>query len=174
LDAFEPRVRERVADWVYGIDNDDFPSVVGRHLRTRGLSLAVAESATGGELAALITEAPGASEYFRAGFVAYTRAAKESLGVEPAILDAYGTIAEETTRSLARAARARADADVSVATTGVAGPDPAEDKPVGLLHIVVDVQGRQTCHETRYSTTRTEYKRRAALEALYHLWRELK
>jgi nicotinamide-nucleotide amidase len=63
---------------------------------------------------------------------------------------------------------------VAVATTGVAGPDASEGKPVGLLHIVVDVAGRQVCQETRYSTTRTEYKRRGALEALYLLWRELK
>ena len=175
LDEFEPRVRERVAEWLYGLsESDQFPTVVGALLRQRGLSLAVAESATGGQLASLVTEAPGASDYFRAGFVAYSRAAKEALGVSPAILDEHGTIAQETTRALASAARQRAGADVAVATTGVAGPDPSEDKPVGVLHIVVDIQGRQVCQETRYSTTRTEYKRRGALEALYLLWRELK
>ena len=175
LESFEPRVRERVAEWLYGLSEaDQFPAVVGALLRQRGLSLAVAESATGGQLASLVTEAPGASDYFRAGFVAYSRAAKEALGVSPAILDEHGTIAQETTRALASAARTRGGADVAVATTGVAGPDPSEDKPVGLLHIVVDIQGRQVCQETRYSTTRTEYKRRGALEALYLLWRELK
>ena len=61
-----------------------------------------------------------------------------------------------------------------MATTGNARPDASEDKPVGLLHIVVDIGGRQVCQETRYSTTRTEYKRRGAQEALYLLWRELK
>jgi nicotinamide-nucleotide amidase len=63
---------------------------------------------------------------------------------------------------------------VAVATTGNAGPDASEDKPVGLLHMVVDIEGRQVCQETRYSTTRSEYKRRGALEALALLWRELK
>src|SRR4029453_15247020 len=58
LDGFEPRVRERVSEWLYGTESDDFPSVVGALLRSRGLKLAVAESATGGQLAALITEAP--------------------------------------------------------------------------------------------------------------------
>jgi nicotinamide-nucleotide amidase len=86
----------------------------------------------------------------------------------------HGTVAQETTRALAAAAREAAGADVSVATTGNAGPDASEDKPVGLLHMVVDIQGRQVCQETRYSTTRTEYKRRGALEALSLLWRELK
>ena len=65
-------------------------------------------------------------------------------------------------------------AQVAVATTGNAGPDASEDKPVGLLHMVVDIEGRQVCQETRYSTTRSEYKRRGALEALALLWRELK
>jgi nicotinamide-nucleotide amidase len=174
LDAFEPRVRERVAEHVYGGEADDFPKVLGNVLRTRGLKLAVAESATGGALAALITEAPGASDYFVAGYTAYSRAAKESLGVPSAILDQFGTIAPETTAALAAAARQTAGADIAIATTGNAGPDASEDKPIGVLYMVVDINGQQTCHETRYSTTRTEYKRRGALEALYHLWRELR
>jgi nicotinamide-nucleotide amidase len=174
LDDFEPRVRERVAEWVYGGESDSFPAVVGALLRERGLTLTVAESATGGQLASLITEASGASDYFVGGYVVYSAAAKLALGVSPRVLDEHGTVALATTQALAAAARAQAGADVAVATTGVAGPNESEGKPVGLLHMVVDIQGRQVAQETRYSTTRTEYKRRAALEALYLLWRELK
>jgi nicotinamide-nucleotide amidase len=174
LDEFEPRVRERVSEWVYGGESDSFPAVVGALLRQRQLKLAVAESATGGQLASLITEAPGASDYFLAGYVAYSAAAKQALGVSPAVIDEFGTVARETTQALAAAARAASGAHVAVATTGNAGPDASEDKPVGLLHIVVDIEGRQVCQETRYSTTRSEYKRRGALEALALLWRELK
>ncbi|MBV9546048.1 MAG: competence/damage-inducible protein A, partial [Chloroflexi bacterium] len=162
IDAFEPRVRERVTEWVYGTENDDFPSVVGALLRRKGLSLSVAESATGGQLASLITEAPGASDYFVAGYVAYSRAAKEALGVPKDVLDAHGTVARETTQALAAAAREKAHTDIAIATTGNAGPTASEDQPVGILHIVVDLQGRQVCQETRYSTTRAEYKRRGA------------
>jgi nicotinamide-nucleotide amidase len=174
LDEFEPKVRERVLEWVYGGESDSFPAVVGDLLRRRGLKLAVAESATGGQLASLITEAPGASDYFLAGYVAYSAAAKQALGVSPEILAEHGTVAQATTQALAAAARQASGADVAVATTGNAGPDASEDKPVGLLHMVVDIQGRQVCQQTRYSTTRTEYKRRGALEALHLLWRELK
>jgi len=174
LDAFEPTVRERVSEWVYGGENDSFPAVVGALLRNRGLKLAVAESATGGQLASLITEAPGASDYFIAGYVAYSAKAKQALGVSPEILAEYGTVAQATTQALAAAARQASGADVAVATTGNAGPDASEAKPIGLLHMVVDIQGRQVCQETRYSTTRIEYKRRGALEALHLLWRELK
>jgi nicotinamide-nucleotide amidase len=174
LDAFEPRVRERVSDWVYGGEADTFPAVVGAILRERGLKLTTAESATGGQLASLITEAPGASDYFVAGYVAYSAEAKHALGVNTETLARFGTVASETTRALAAAARKAARADVAVATTGNAGPSASEDKPVGVLYTVVDIGGRQVCSETRYSTTRTEYKRRGALDALYLLWRELK
>src|SRR6266567_7351589 len=100
LDAFEPRVRERVSEWVYDGESDSFPAVVGAMLRERRLKLAVAESATGGQLASLITEAPGASDYFLAGYVAYSAAAKHALGVPQEILDAHGTVARETTQAL--------------------------------------------------------------------------
>src|SRR5262249_30882016 len=79
LDAFEPLVHARVQEWLYGTEGDDFPGVVGKLLRQQNLKLAVAESATGGQLAALITESSGASDYFLAGYVAYSRAAKEAL-----------------------------------------------------------------------------------------------
>ena len=174
LDKFEPRVRERVADWLYGTEPDSFPAVVGAILRQRGLKLAVAESATGGQLASLITEAPGASDYFLAGYVAYSADAKIALGVSPDVIREHGTVAEETTRALASAARARSGADVAIATTGNAGPSASEDRPVGILHMVADIQGRQVAQETRYSTTRTEFKRRGALEALALLWRDIK
>jgi nicotinamide-nucleotide amidase len=174
LDEFEPQVRARVAEWVYGGEADSFPAVVGAILRERGLRLATAESATGGQLASLITEAAGASDYFVAGYVTYSAAAKRALGVSEETLERYGTVAQETTSAMAVAARQAANADVAVATTGNAGPGASEDKPVGVLHTVVDVNGRQVCTETRYSTTRTEYKRRGALDALYLLWRELK
>jgi nicotinamide-nucleotide amidase len=174
LEQFEPRVRERVGEWLYGTESDSFPAVVGAMLRQRGLKLATAESATGGQLASLITEAPGASDYFVAGYVVYSAEAKRALGVSDEILQRHGTVAAETTQALAAAARESANADVSVATTGNAGPGASEDKPIGVLHIVVDIEGRQACQETRYSTTRTEYKRRGALDALYLLWHELK
>ncbi len=173
IDAFEPVVRERVGAWFYGYENASFPSVVGDLLRARGLTLAVAESATGGQLAALITDAPGASDYFLGGTVVYSRAAKEALGVPASVLDAHGTIADETTRALASAVRSAFGAGAAVATTGVAGPGDSEGKPAGTFHIAVDVGGEIASVSTRYSTTRVEFKRRGALEALYLLWRQL-
>ena len=174
LDEFEPHVKARVEEFVYGGEVANFPQVVGAILRDRGLTLAVAESATGGQLASLITDAPGASDYFLSGYVVYSAAAKAALGVPRTTLAQFGTVAAETTQALAAAARAAARADIAIATTGNAGPGASEEKPIGVLYTVVDIQGVQTCQETRHSTTRTEYKRRGALEALAMLWRELK
>ncbi len=174
LEVFEPRVRERVGQWIYGGESDSLPAVVGALLRQRGLSLAVAESATGGQLASLITEAAGASEYFRGGVVVYSPEAKRELGVPAEVLQRFGTVAPETSRALARAVRERYGAGAGIATTGVAGPGAANGIPEGTLHIAVDVGGQTSTETTRYSTTRTEYKRRGALEALYQLWRDLR
>jgi nicotinamide-nucleotide amidase len=174
IDAFEPAVQERVEPWFYGYEADSLPAVVGGLLRRHGLSLAVAESATGGRLADLITEAAGASDYFLGGSVVYSREAKARLGVPSGVLDAHGTIALETTRALASAARAYFRADAAIATTGVAGPGAAGEIPEGTLYVAVDVEGALHEQATRYSTTRTEFKRRGALDGLYLLWRELR
>jgi nicotinamide-nucleotide amidase len=174
IEAFEPRVQERVGSFFYGYEADSFPAVVGSLLREHGLTLAVAESATGGRLADLITEAPGASDYFRGGVVVYSREAKLGLGVPAEILDAHGTIAPETTRALAAAARRHFGADAAIATTGVAGPGGMDEIPDGTLYVAADIRGQVVEEATRYSTTRTEYKRRGALEALFLLWRELR
>jgi nicotinamide-nucleotide amidase len=174
LGELETRVKEKVGRWHYGYETDNLPMVVGNLLRERGLSLAVAESATGGRLASMITDAPGASDYFKAGFVAYSRAAKEALGVPGDVLERHGTVAKETAVAMARAAREQAGADVAVATTGTAGPTGVEGQPVGVLHLAVDVQGRVVSVETHHLTTRVEFKRRGSFEALTLLWRELR
>ncbi len=148
--------------------------MVGGLLREQGLTLAVAESATGGRLADLITEAPGASDYFRGGAVVYSREAKARLGVSADILDRFGTVAAETSRALAAAARREFGASVAIATTGVAGPGLFGEIPEGTLFVAVDVEGELSEQATRYSTTRTEFKRRGALDGLYLLWRELR
>jgi len=148
--------------------------VVGGLLRRRGLTLAVAESATGGQLASLITEAAGASDYFVGGVVAYSRAAKEQLGVPAGVLDRHGTIAEETTRELARAARRRFEADVAIATTGVAARARLRTARRRARCTWSSTWPGAPNARHRYSTTRTEFKRRGALEALALLWRELR
>jgi PncC family amidohydrolase len=105
----------------------------------RGLKVAVAESCTGGLIAAAITEIPGSSGYFLGGVVSYSNDAKESLlDVPHALLEERGAVSREVAAAMAAGARARFGADLAVAVTGVAGPDGGTlDKPVGLVYIGV-------------------------------------
>jgi len=105
-------------------------------LRARGHTLAVAESLTGGLLAATIVGVPGASEAFRGGLVVYATDLKTRLaGVPPELLDAHGPVHPDVAAALAAGARRACTADWGLATTGVAGPDPQGGQPVGTVYL---------------------------------------
>ena len=107
-----------------------------------GRSLAVAESLTGGLLAAALVDVPGASTVFRGGVVAYATDLKSALlGVDPALLDARGAVDPQVAAQMAAGVRKRLDADVGVSTTGVAGPDPQDGQSPGTVYVAVDVRG---------------------------------
>jgi PncC family amidohydrolase len=105
----------------------------------RGLSVAVAESCTGGLVADAITDIPGSSGYFLGGVVSYSNAAKEQLLDVPAdVLAAHGAVSAQVARGMAEGVRSRFNADIGIAVTGVAGPDGgSEAKPVGLTYVAV-------------------------------------
>jgi nicotinamide-nucleotide amidase len=110
--------------------------VVVAVLTGRGLSVAVAESLTGGLLAAALVEVPGASVVFRGGIVAYATDLKATLlGVPWPLLERYGAVHADVAGAMAEGVRTRLGATFGVATTGVAGPDPADGQPVGTVHI---------------------------------------
>ena len=107
-------------------------------LRTAGHTVAAAESLTGGLLAAALTSIPGASEAVRGGVVSYATDLKATLlGVPQAMLDAHGAVYAGVAAAMADGVRQRLGATFGVATTGVAGPDPADGQPVGTVHIAV-------------------------------------
>ena len=102
--------------------------------RARGWRIATAESCTGGLVAAALTEVPGSSDVVDRGFVTYSNAAKrEMLGVRSDTLDAHGAVSEEVAREMAEGALAHSQADLAVATTGIAGPGGSEFKPEGRV-----------------------------------------
>jgi PncC family amidohydrolase len=105
----------------------------------RGLTVAVAESCTGGLVADAITDIPGSSGYFAGGVVSYSNAAKEQLlGVAGDVLAAHGAVSAQVARAMAEGVRARFDAHLGMAVTGIAGPDGGSDaKPVGLTYVAV-------------------------------------
>ncbi|MBI4495262.1 MAG: competence/damage-inducible protein A [Chloroflexi bacterium] len=174
LDAFEPQVRALIGDYVYGYERDSLAGVMGNLLQRQGLSLACMESCTGGLLSSTITDVPGSSAYFRGGIVAYSTQVKLASGVDAEVLRQHGTVGAETAAAMARAARERLGAEVGLATTGVAGPDEVEGKPVGTLHVALDFRGEVEVDSGRHMTTRGVLKRRAVMQALFMAWSRLK
>lgn len=142
--------------------------------RARGLTLATAESCTGGLVAARLTDVPGASDVFAGGVVAYADAVKESeLGVPAETLAAHGAVSAETAAAMARGARERLGADVAVAVTGIAGPGGGTpEKPVGLVHFhAVSPDGEQALR-VELPGDREWIRSRSTMSAL-HLVRRL-
>ena len=131
------KILTAAGDYCYGIDVPDLQTAAVQALRKKGLTVASAESCTGGQIAARITALSGASSVYRGGVVSYWTSVKaEVLGVPQTLLDQYGAVSEECARSMAENARRITGADIGLSVTGVAGPDPDErNNPVGLVYV---------------------------------------
>ena len=157
-------VRSRLGDHVYAEGFGSLPESVGELLAAKGLSLAIAESCTGGLAAELVTRLPGASRYFLGGVVAYANNAKTHLlGVPAELIAEHGAVSEPVARAMAEGARLRLGADIGLAFTGIAGPDGGSaEKPVGLVHWAV-ARASGTDHRERvFLGDRQGIRRRAA------------
>lgn len=129
-------------------------------LRERGWTIATAESLTGGLAVSALVEVPGASASVRGGVVAYATAVKASvLGVDAALLDRVGAVDEQVAAQMADGARRLLSADVGVATTGVAGPDPQDGAPVGTVCVAVATPEGTTAERVHLSGDRAEIRR---------------
>jgi nicotinamide-nucleotide amidase len=146
--------------------------------RQADLSIVTAESCTGGKLASLLSETPGAGELLHGGFVTYTKANKaKALGVSASLLAERGAVCLEVAVAMAKGALAHSPAGIAVAITGVAGPDSDEDgNPVGLVCMAVARKGGETIHlEKRYGDVgRDHVCEHAMADALLQLIRALK
>lgn len=141
---------------------------LGCRLRCRGLTIATAESCTGGLLGHAITEIAGSSDYYVGGVVAYSNALKVSLlGVSEATLADYGAVSPETAREMAHGARSRLGADVGLGTTGIAGPGGATPgKPVGLVCVAIATPDETIVHGWNFAGDRSAIKDQTAVAAL--------
>ncbi len=144
-------VRAILGDAVFGGRAATFPEVVGKVLRDKGKTLAVAESCTGGRVGEMLTRVPGASDYLLLDAVVYANSAKEAvLGVSPEVLRTHGAVSSETAAAMAEGALRVAGADIAVSITGVAGPGGGtEDKPVGTVWFGLARKGRPTVTKHR-------------------------
>jgi len=149
-------VRARLGDVIYGSGDDTFAGVVGRELRTRGWTLAIAESCTGGLVGHMITKEPGASDYLLLDAVTYANSAKQAvLGVGEDVLRGHGAVSPECAAGMAEGARRVSGADVALAITGIAGPTGGSDaKPVGLVYLAVASANGTKVLERRFNGER--------------------
>jgi nicotinamide-nucleotide amidase len=173
-DALEAAFVPPIERWLYSRDERPIEEHVLTLCRAKGLRLAVAESETGGLVAARLTSVPGASDVFVGGVVAYANEVKQAaLGVPAELLAAHGAVSAEVAEAMANGARERLGADVAVAVTGVAGPGGGtEEKPVGLVYLHAEGPGGGAARELTFPGDRDSIRARSAVMAL-HLVRRL-
>ncbi len=139
IEALAAELRAVLPGRIFSEDGRELPQVVVDLLRERGLTLALAESCTGGLLSARLTDVPGVSIVLERGFVTYSNRAKtEELAVPPSLVERHGAVSPEVAAAMAEGARAAAQTDVGIGITGIAGPDGGtSEKPVGLVYVAL-------------------------------------
>ena len=165
----EEEIRRRTGRYLYGTDDETLEVVIGNLLRERGLTLAVAESCTGGLLGGRITNVPGSSDYFLGGLISYSNELKESMLDVPAkTLQEHGAVSEETARAMAEGIVHATGASLGIGITGVAGPGGGtSEKPVGLVYLAIAGKkgGAKVMRQTLWGD-RATIRNRAVQQAL--------
>ena len=170
VDDMMMQVLERVGNYVFSVDDEDLQDVVLDRLRMDGISLAAAESMTGGMFAARVTDKPGVSAFFDRSCVTYSNRAKmEELGVYRSTLEKYGAISPECAKEMAEGLHKKTGCDLCVAVTGNAGPDPDEDKEVGRYYIGVWYQDEILVSEHFRQGDRGRIRR----DACFHMFKQI-
>jgi nicotinamide-nucleotide amidase len=174
-DRAAAEVRARLGSTIYGEADDSFGGVVGKALRARGWTLAIAESCTGGLVGHMLTREPGASEFLLLDAVTYSNSSKASiLGVNEETIRWHGAVSPEVAGMMAQGARRVSGADIALSLTGVAGPSGgSEAKPVGTVHIALTrPDGTTELHHKVFNGDRARIQTAAAYAGL-QLVREL-
>lgn len=168
IEKDEKHLRSLLGDLVYGSGDESLAEVVGKKLRHAGKTVAVAESCTGGLICKMITDMPGASEYFLRGWVTYSNEAKiDELGMEKKLIEEHGAVSQEVAMAMAKGARLVAGADFGISITGIAGPGGGNElKPVGLVYIGLDSDRGCQVKNFVFSHDRSFVRKRTAQTAL--------
>ena len=175
LERAAQQVRERAGEFCFGQDDDDLAGVLLEHARRAGMTLAVAESCTGGQVGQRLSAIPGSSDVFLGGVIAYHDDVKHSqLGVPLEMLEREGAVSEPVARAMAQGAAERLGADLAIAITGIAGPGGGtDDKPVGTVWHGYHVRGRTETRHHVYPGDRHGIRTRATVAALFGMLRRV-
>ena len=161
-------IKSRFSEKIYALDRDtSLARTVFDLLSGNSLTLATAESCTGGMIAARLVDMPGISEVFKEGFITYSNKAKRSrLGVKKSTLLRYGAVSAETVREMAKGGAFFSKADICVAVSGTAGPDGGtEEKPVGTVFVGCCIKGKTVTKECHFKGDRNQIREQAVTEA---------
>lgn len=165
----------RLQEYVFTIGEESLPEVVGRMLKERGETLAVAESCTGGLIGKILTDTPGSSEYFLGSVVSYADSVKEgTLRVPKQLLIEHGAVSREVAEAMATGIRQITGSDYALSVTGIAGPGGGSElKPVGLVFIGIGDRESVIARRFQFHGTRDRIRETSAYTALELLWRRL-
>ena len=161
-------LKEIFGNYIYSTEeNVTLEQAVVDLLLANNLTVSCAESCTGGMLSARLINVPGVSEVYKYGYITYSNKSKRKiLGVRRSVIDKYGVISAETAKDMAKGLAAITKADICVSVTGNAGPDAAEDKPVGLVYIGCCIKGKVAVTEVHLTGERNEIREAATAAAL--------
>ncbi len=175
LSKLELQLRDKLHENIFAVNEDTMEKAAAMLLTLKRLTLATAESCTGGLLSSRLTDVPGSSAYFLRGAVTYSNQAKiDTLAVKKISLDMYGAVSKQVAEEMAEGARKLAGSDIGLSVTGIAGPDGGTlEKPVGVVYIAISTDTEMLSKEFRFSGDRIWIKERTAQSALDMLRRYL-
>ncbi len=169
LKTIEDEIFKRVGEFIYGFDDETLESVVANKLKKQNLTLALAESCTGGLLSQRLTELAGSSAYTKTNIITYSNESKtKMLQVEPNILEQFGAVSEEVALQMAEGVQKLAQTDLGLAITGIAGPDGGSiQKPIGLVYIAISYKNLKQAQKFDFGqATRSDIRWLASQSAL--------
>ncbi len=176
IEPVSKRIYDVLGEYIYGEDEDTLANSVIALLKANNLTIAAAESCTGGLVSSLLTDVPGSSQVFLEGCVTYSNDAKiRRINVKYETLEKFGAVSAECAEEMAAGIAKNSGSDIGVSLTGIAGPSGGTDKkPVGLIYISLFIKGRIITRELNLSGDRTKIRNRAAVYALDFIRRNIK
>ena len=175
VDEMTEKVKARVGTYIYSYDDENLADVVVRKLKEQNVSIACAESCTGGWFAKTLTDLPGVSSVFDRGIVTYSNRAKvEELGVSQETLDAHGAVSRETAVEMAQGLKQKTGCRMCLSVTGIAGPDGGtEEKPVGLIYFCAILDEQMICRKSEMRRMGRAWNRNYAVLNMLDMANEL-